>query len=143
MPEDRVVSDQVRALSNLEGAKNPSVMDHIEHRNASCAGADEEPRLGFVQREATRRTSGTVLPLRHDLTRGDIDRYGRLLILAVRVDSRPDRINRKRLRPSSAGHLHDSSPGEPGFAAVRTRQDFDLGFLGVLLSYPHLVGGGN
>src|SRR5215469_10836056 len=52
MPKGRVVSDQVRAPSNLEGAKDPSVVGHVKHRDASIAGADEKPRFGFVQREA-------------------------------------------------------------------------------------------
>src|SRR6516225_5100256 len=81
-------------------------MGHVNHRNPSSAGADEEPRLGFVQRETARRTFGAVLPLRHDSVRSDIDRYGDLLVLAVRIDPRPDRVHRKRLRPSPASHLH-------------------------------------
>ena len=143
VPEDRVVSDQVRALSNFEGTKDPSVMGHVDHRDASSAGADEKPRFGFVQRETARRTFGAVLPLRHDSARGDIDRYGDLLVLAVRVDPRPDQIHRKRLRPSPAGHLHVGGVGESHVAVGRKRQDFDLALFGVLLGHPNLVGGGN
>src|SRR5215472_13558493 len=105
MPEARVVSDQIRALSNLQSAKDPSVMGHVNHSDPSSAGADEKPRLGFVQREAARRTFSAVLPLRHDSVRGDIDRYGDLLVLAVRVDPRPDWVHRKRFRPSPASHF--------------------------------------
>src|SRR5215831_18751764 len=36
-----VVSDQVRALSNLESAKDPPVVGHIEYRDAASAGAHE------------------------------------------------------------------------------------------------------
>ena len=130
VPEDRVVSDQVRALSNLESAKDPSVMGHVNHGDAPSAGADEKPRFGFVERETAGRTFGAVLPFRHDSVRGDIDRNSDLLVLAVRVDPRPNRVYRKRLRPSPARHLHDGSPGEPDFAAVRKCQDFDLALLG-------------
>ena len=41
MAECRAVSDQVRALSNLEGAKDPSVMGYVKHRHSSIAGADD------------------------------------------------------------------------------------------------------
>ena len=49
MPEGRVVSDQVRALSNIENAKYPSVMDHVNYRHAPGAGSDEEPPPRLVQ----------------------------------------------------------------------------------------------
>ena len=48
MPEGRVVSDQVGALSNLESTKDPSVVGHVKHCDASSAGADKKPRFGFV-----------------------------------------------------------------------------------------------
>ena len=76
VPEGRVVSDQVRAFSNLESAKDPPVMGHINHRDPSSARTDEKPRFGFVQREAARRTFGAVLPFRHDSVRRNIDRNG-------------------------------------------------------------------
>ena len=41
MPEGRVVSDQVRALSNLKVAKDPSAMSYVKHRDPTNAGADE------------------------------------------------------------------------------------------------------
>src|SRR5690349_13161769 len=66
MPQARVVSDDVRALSNLEDAKNPSVMRYVNYRDASSARADEKPPMSFVQRETARRIFCAVFPLRHN-----------------------------------------------------------------------------
>ena len=41
MPKGRAVSDDVGALSNLQGAKDPSVMGEVKHRDAASAGAHE------------------------------------------------------------------------------------------------------
>src|SRR6516165_8979218 len=42
MSKDWIIRDQVRALSNIENAKYPSVMDHVNYRHAPGAGSDEE-----------------------------------------------------------------------------------------------------